>query len=520
MKKCKFYLSILILLFSFFFLLVGCSTVPKQSFQPALNIPEEKSLVYIYSQSEGFLGGFHPAIRIGDNFIVMPNRTYYYFFVDPGVQRILAQAFKSEDKELTLEVKQNQNYYVKVTTKTRHSRLAHFEIEQVSNQIGEEEIKKCQLGSLLYGKTTLVKGYYTDEINTATQNKAIIQLYRAPSTLYNSGIGDYNIGLYSGNGSNMVGVGLDQCETYKFYAEPGLVKCVLGNMAFSGVGKAAFFVGGAMTGVKADTPGKEFTEIETGLGGKKESWNFDADAGKIYYLEFDPHKRFKFIDPGKIKSACLANTATVIEKRDTSFIKDIKSNKQKVGIAWIRKHEGESAQYYSKVRYAGGVLDYLYVEIVKNIDDAELKNRLSREMITPKIQNKFLNRLELKLKQYDAITKMVKKPFIKNDSQPYRSVANNFDSKYVYLLEILNFGITRTHSGILPIVSSNTPVAFASIKGIVIDNDTKKELFRKPFNGVEVMSDSWDDPPGYEECLEKLDKALESAIMAFIEDVS
>jgi len=524
MKEYKFYLGILTLLLGLITLSVACTTSSKQSFQPVLNIPEEKSVVYIYSQTGGWLTGMPPTIRIGDNVITMPDKTYYYFFVDPGDLKILVQALLSKGKELTFEVKKDQKYYVKVTTKLRKTSFTKSEtqigIEQVNNVIGEKEIKKCSLGVLGYGKTTIVKSYQTDEVNTVAKNKATIQLYRAPSTLYNSAIGDYNIGLYSGNGSHMVGVGLDQCESYKFYAEPGLIKCVMGNMAFSGAGKAAFFVAGAMTGVKAETPDKEFTEIETGLGEKKGSWNFDAEAGKIYYLEFDPHNRFKFIEPGEIKSRCLANAATVIEKRDTSFIQDIKSNKQDVGIGWIRNQGQESAQYYSKVSSTGGVLDYLYAEVVENITDTELKNRLRQVMIAPKVQTNYLNRMESKLKQYDAITKVFDKPFIKNDSQPYSGFTSNFDTKYIYFLEISNFGITRTYSGALPIVSPNKPVAFASIKGIVIDNNTKRVLFRKPFNGVEVMSDSWNDLPSYEECLEKLDKALESAIMAFIEDVS
>ncbi len=486
------------------------------------------STSYRYSRAEGtclYLQRsrhvFPPGVVVGNTAIGLPDRAYYFFFLDPGDHTILASTIKPEEaKKFTIHVRKNHTYFIKVTAKTHFGGRTDIEINGVSNQIGREEIKECHLGVMVYGKSTLVKGYYSDEISEVAKRKATIQLYRSPSTLSNSGIADFNIGLYSGSGSNMVALGLDQCETYRFYADPGLIRCVLGNMAFSEIGKAAFRVGSAMTGITPDTPGKEFTEIETGLREEFWSWDFDAEAGKVYYLEFDPHKRFKFIEPSAIKSACLSRIATVIEKRDISFLEDIIAHRRNIGVAWIRSHEQASAQYHGKIRYAGGLLDYLFVDVVSSITDVELKNKLRREMLPPKIKKDFLDRIESSLRQHDAIIHVTDKAFIDDGSLAYSNVADSFDSDYVYILEILNFCVTRTHSGILPIVFSGKPVAFASIKGIVIDNKTKKEVFRKPFNGFEAMSDRWNDPPDYEECLRKLDKALKGAIMAFVEGVS
>ena len=505
----------------FIFLASGCASAPpRQLFEPALPGSGDKAVVYVYCRAY-----FQHSLNVEFNgdVVVFANNTYYSYYVDPGRQVVVAKLF-GKTKEVTLNVIPGKQYYVKVTT--THNPFRGFNIITQSDHSVEEidfdnaagELKLCSLARLMFGKVLSPKGYNTQGPVEKSENRATVHVYRRPVTLVTSGISKMVVGLYSGNGASMTGAALGHCEVLKYHAIPGEVKCVSGNVSFSDVGKAAFAVGGALTGIHPSLPGDEFLQMETGLADKR-SLDFVAEPGKSYYLEHDFIGRFSFIDPKEIKTECLYSDPVIISKRNLSFKNDIVDRQKKICIAWAKDGTQNCPQYYGKVTTAGGVLDYLFVEAIKEIRDGDLKDRLKTEAIQPIVENRYLSFFDEKLRQRGIETLTIKQPFDLR-SYTYSEVTSSTQAEYIYILEVLAFGIARNHSGILPVVFSGKPVAFASIKGIVIDKTTGAVLFRMPFNGFEVLSEDWDSSPDNSEWRIKLERALDNAVWSFLLEAS
>lgn len=503
-RKHILYLSCQILLLYLFTLAIeGCggSTVQRVPFKDISREINKNALIYVYHQGSDL---FAPRVKIDKTIIGLPEGSYYPFIVSPGKIEIAMTWANAINKNINVNISEGEIVYVKIFSENTPFVGMHADLQQVKNDNGGEEIKSCSLGVLTYGKVDTPKSY--EMLPGDPTSKAKICLYRAPNSLSELSIGGWNIGIYSDNDREMIGVALDDCQSFNHTVEPGLVKLIRGNMAFSDFGKATLdIVGKAATGREVSFPGSEFTEIETGVHSSKLSLDFKAEPGRIYYIEHDPiASMFNFVSPEEIQKSCLENNAKVIQHRNSSYIKDLKAYKSPIQLSWSYPNDNGNPYIYSKVEFKGGLLGYLFVEIVKNIRDENIKKSLESIHIQPLVEKTFLERF---------------KENFHRDNIPIASEINVNDTKYDFKAEILVFGITSHHYGILASVVSNQPIAVASIKGTVTDCKTGKVLFRKPFNGFSALPENSRYSDQLEKiCRTKLEDALTQATTAFLND--
>ena len=463
-------------------ILTGCSggSVAKRiPFKDISSDLENNALIYAYHQGSSF---YNASIQVGKTVAGLPEGTYYPFKVTPGEVEIIMGAANTT-KVIQKKLSPSETVYLKVESEHKPFVGPKVEFSEVSPQVGSREIQECSKGVLVYGLFENPPSY--PMIGKNSHKKAEVVIYRASNALYEASIGGWNIGIYSDRGREMIGIAVDSCQTLSYEVEPGLIKLVKGNMAYSDTGKAVIGLAGGM-GIHVPTPGSEFTEIETGLNGEKLSQDFYAEAGKTYYLELEPiFGHLSFINPDTIDTKCMGNDPKIIQHRNASYIKDLAQNKNETGIAWSFAGEDEKPGLYSTVKHAGGLLDYLVAEAVAEGRDENLVSALNNIQVNPFVEKSYILPL-MNIFEVDDIP-------VTNLNNTDKS--GKSDIKYLFRAEINIFGITSNHYGVFPIfVSSSQPAAVASIKGTVLDASTERCCFKNRSTAFQACRRKYEKP--------------------------
>jgi len=141
MKKEKINYFYIFLISSFIFL-QGCATLGP-AFQKTETIPDGVGLVYIY-RPDSFIGAAVAYdVKVGETVITeLPNGGYFAYFSNPGEVEFWA---KTESKSaVTLDIKQNQIYYIKGTIGVGFL-VGRPHLMIVTSEVGEKEISECKM---------------------------------------------------------------------------------------------------------------------------------------------------------------------------------------------------------------------------------------------------------------------------------------------------------------------------------------------------------------------------------------
>lgn len=123
-------------------ILIGCTTTgPK--FTPISPIPEGKGLVYIY-RSSSFIGcAVYGTVKAnGTPIFKITNGGYYPYISDPGLVNISVTT--EATNTATVDVKKGEEHYLKTTIGMGFF-VGHLSFSEVSKDMGEREIKNCNL---------------------------------------------------------------------------------------------------------------------------------------------------------------------------------------------------------------------------------------------------------------------------------------------------------------------------------------------------------------------------------------
>ncbi len=524
---------------------MSCTSAPKGPiFQHVTSIPDQKSLVYIYNTKSTAMP---VAVYMGDDHVFLEKNSYCLFYVDPGEHIITAypvfalsilsaednkNAQKAYENQSAIRVEKSRTYYVNITPNTiKWGKPVKVQIEQVHPQMALNEIETCHLESIKYGKVVDVKKYKRVQ-EDAEKDKAQIKLYRRPNELSKGSYGNTNVGIYWNNEKQFVGVSLEPCQSYDFYVEPGEIKCITGNFNMNESIQALQTL---MTGLHVNKPTKGDILKNTGFEDTDKGFRFDAEAGNMYFLAYDPVEQFTVIEKESTNERCLTDKASVVEVKDLRFLDNIQSLNSTVGIGWVKEQGLDAPHYY--VNQKNNTLSLLEagykVSESSSLKDSDLKRMLDEQLYSPKIDNHYISKLSDKIRQIGITPAALANPFVKTENLSYMGVAESVTSNYVFLLEVVEFGLSRTHRLYYQIANSqNTydkknfstrvgsdPVAFAYIKGIVVDNKTKKVVFNKQYIAADRLSKKWDESIEFFECKEKLDTVMQKAIQKFVDEL-
>jgi len=128
-----FFKSFLILV-----LVLTCTSVFSQKFEPVKEIPEGKALVYIYRPGSMVGAAVHYTVNANDDNISeyhLRNKSYLIFFAEPGRYTFWAQVSNSR-REVDLDVEAGKTYYVR-------GDCCEFIIPDLEK--AKKEIVKCKL---------------------------------------------------------------------------------------------------------------------------------------------------------------------------------------------------------------------------------------------------------------------------------------------------------------------------------------------------------------------------------------
>ena len=128
-----FFKSFLILV-----LVLTCTSVFSQKFEPVKEIPEGKALVYIYRPGSMVGAAVHYTVNANDDRVSeyhLRNKSYLIFFAEPGRYTFWAQVSNSR-REVDLDVEAGKTYYVR-------GDCCEFIIPDLEK--AEKEIVKCKL---------------------------------------------------------------------------------------------------------------------------------------------------------------------------------------------------------------------------------------------------------------------------------------------------------------------------------------------------------------------------------------
>jgi len=141
MKKEKINYFYIFLISSFIFL-QGCATLGP-AFQKTETIPDGVGLVYIYRPDSFFGAAVAYDVKVGETVITeLPNGGYFAYFSNPGEVEFWA---KTESKSaVTLDIKQNQIYYIKGTIGVGFL-VGRPHLMVVTPEVGEKEISECKM---------------------------------------------------------------------------------------------------------------------------------------------------------------------------------------------------------------------------------------------------------------------------------------------------------------------------------------------------------------------------------------
>jgi len=128
-----FFKSFLILV-----LVLTCTSVFSQKFEPVKEIPEGKALVYIYRPGSMVGAAVHYTVNANDDRVSeyhLRNKSYLIFFAEPGRYTFWAQVSNSR-REVDLDVEAGKTYYVR-------GDCCEFIIPDLEK--AKKEIVKCKL---------------------------------------------------------------------------------------------------------------------------------------------------------------------------------------------------------------------------------------------------------------------------------------------------------------------------------------------------------------------------------------
>ena len=128
-----FFKSFLILV-----LVLTCTSVFSQKFEPVKEIPEGKALVYIYRPGSMVGAAVHYTVNANDDKVSeyhLRNKSYLIFFAEPGRYTFWAQVSNSR-REVDLDVEAGKTYYVR-------GDCCEFIIPDMEK--AQKEIVKCKL---------------------------------------------------------------------------------------------------------------------------------------------------------------------------------------------------------------------------------------------------------------------------------------------------------------------------------------------------------------------------------------
>jgi len=130
----KNFLKILVL----FILVLTCTSVFSQKFEPVKETPEGKALVYIYRPGSMVGAAVHYTVNANDDKVSeyhLRNKSYLIFFAEPGRYTFWAQVSNSR-REVDLDVEAGKTYYVR-------GDCCEFIIPDLEK--AKKEIVKCKL---------------------------------------------------------------------------------------------------------------------------------------------------------------------------------------------------------------------------------------------------------------------------------------------------------------------------------------------------------------------------------------
>ena len=128
-----FFKSFLILI-----LVLTCTSVFSQKFEPVNEIPEGKALVYIYRPGSMVGAAVHYTVNANGDKVSeyhLRNKSYLIFFAEPGRYTFWAQVSNSR-REVDLDVEAGKTYYVR-------GDCCEFIIPDLEK--AKKEIVKCKL---------------------------------------------------------------------------------------------------------------------------------------------------------------------------------------------------------------------------------------------------------------------------------------------------------------------------------------------------------------------------------------
>ena len=128
-----FFKSFLILV-----LVLTCTSVFSQKFEPVKEIPEGKALIYIYRPGSMVGAAVHYTVNANDDIVSeyhLRNKSYLIFYAEPGRYTFWAQVSNTR-REVDLDVEAGKTYYVR-------GDCCEFIIPDLEK--AQKEIVKCKL---------------------------------------------------------------------------------------------------------------------------------------------------------------------------------------------------------------------------------------------------------------------------------------------------------------------------------------------------------------------------------------
>lgn len=120
---------------------ISCVTPGIGDFTEVMDIPDGKAVVYVY-RPDDFSGWalVYDVKYQGEKVGTLHNKSYFYFFVEPGEHQITA---KTETESIAyIEVEAGGSYYIRGTVKTGIM-VGRPELMAVSSLQGRSEIVEC-----------------------------------------------------------------------------------------------------------------------------------------------------------------------------------------------------------------------------------------------------------------------------------------------------------------------------------------------------------------------------------------
>ncbi len=150
MKNKLLFMFSAIIVFASVIFTAGCGTTARgPGFQPAYEIPEGKALVYLYKAKVWGKDMYRIKIN-GERITTLRRGGYYPYIATPGTVEIVAKDLPrftalliplvTPEVKYILTVEENKIYYIKAS-----SGMANVELQEVPEEIGTREIRKCKL---------------------------------------------------------------------------------------------------------------------------------------------------------------------------------------------------------------------------------------------------------------------------------------------------------------------------------------------------------------------------------------